>query len=167
MAIIVEDGSIVPGANSYVDLLNSRTLLSSLGQDLDGVDAVAEQQILNAARYIESFRERFQGCKTTEVQPMQWPRSVVIIDGFWIDAYSIPQDLIDAQVFAAYEISQGQVLQPSLSGQSVSSEEVVGAIKTSYFNTGAIDGLSVNVRVDDSLRPLLKSNGGTMRAMRG
>lgn len=167
MAITVEDGSNVAGANSYVDLADARTLLQALGQDLDVVDATAEQQILNAARYVEAFRARYQGWKTTNGQPMQWPRSGVVIDDEYIDSDTIPQDLIDAQIFAAYEYAQGQTLQPSSPGQSVQSEEVVGAVKVSYFDTGVIDGSPTLVRVNDSLNPLFESGGATMRGMRG
>ena len=167
MAIIVEDGSIVFGANSYVSLIDARAILTPLGQDLDLVDAIAEQQILNAGRYIEAFRASYKGWKTTNNQPLQWPRSGVEIDNDWIASDVIPQDLIDSQVFAAYEFSNGQPLQPSLSGQSIASEEVVGAVKVSYFDIGAIDGSSTLVRVDDSLNPLLKSDAFAMRGLRG
>jgi len=165
--IIVEDGSNVVDANSYVNLVDARAILTPLGQDLDEVDEIAEQQILNSARYIEAFRARYQGQKTTANQPMQWPRIGVVIDDWHIDSDIIPEDLIDAQVFSAYELSQGNALQASSSGQSVSSEEVVGAVKVSYFDTGAIDGSPILVRVNDSLNPLFKSDGSTMRGIRG
>lgn len=167
MTIIVEDGSNVTGANSYVSLVDARAILIPLGQDLDLDDAIAEQQILNAARYIEAFRQSFKGWKRNGIQSMQWPRFGVSIDDSSIGSDIIPQDLIDSQVFAAYEYAQGQTLQPSSPGQSVASEEVVGAVKVSYFDKGAIDGSPTLVRVNDSLNPLLKSDGFTMFGMRG
>ena len=167
MSIVVEDGSNVPGANSYVSLEDARLILVSLGQNLNIDDDIAEQQILNGSRYIEAFRQNFKGWKAISSQVMQWPRSGVVIDESPIDPDVIPQDLIDAQVFAAYEYAQGQTLQPSSSEQSVASEEVVGAVKVSYFDTGAIDGSPVLVRVEDSLNPLLKTDGFTMCGMRG
>lgn len=167
MTIIVEDGSKVAGANSYVNLADARILLESLGQNLDLDDETAEQQILNSARYIDAFRAMYQGSKTTKDQSMQWPRLGVVVDDDHIDSDIIPQDLIDAQVFAAYEFAQGQILQPSSPGQSVQSEEVVGAVKVSYFDTGAVDGSPVLVRVNDSLNPLFESGGSIMRGMRG
>lgn len=156
MTIIVEDGSNVSDANSYVNLIDARAILIPLGQNLDIDDAIAEQQILNATRYIEAFRKRYQGWKTNNNQAMQWPRSGVVIDGISIDIDIIPQDLIDAQVFSAYEFSKNQILQPSSPGQSVKSEEIVDAVKVSYFDTGAIDGSPYFVRVNDSLNVLLQ-----------
>lgn len=154
MAIIVEDGSNVPGANSYVSLVDARDRLNSLGQDLNVNDTTAEQEILNATNYIESFRERYQGIKTDIDQSLQWPRSGVLINDFQINSDVIPQDLVSAQVFAAYEFSQGNILQPTIDGRSRASAEVVNAVKVAYFDTGSIDGLPIYVRVNDSLNPL-------------
>lgn len=167
MTIIVEDGSNVPGANSYVSLADARTILVDLGQDLDTDDGIAEQQLLNAANYIEAFRSKYQGWKTNDVQSMQWPRVGVVVDNRIIDTVTIPQDLINAQVFAAYEFSQGQILQPSSTGQTTQSEEVVGAVKVSYFNTGSVDGSPTLVRVMDSLNPLFAVGNFMVRGMRG
>lgn len=167
MSLIVEDGSNVPGANSYVSLVDARAILIPLGQDLDVDDIIAEQQLLNSMRYVEAFRVMFKGTKTTSSRSLQWPRTGVVIDDVWIDNNVIPQDLIDSQVFAAYEIEIGEVLQPTVTGQSVAAEEVVGAVKVAYFQTGAIDGSSIFVRVRDSLNPLLDNSAGMLRGMRG
>lgn len=165
MTIIVEDGSNVPNANSYVSLVDARGILNPLGQDLNANDTTAEQEILNAMNFIESFRERYQGFKTVIDQSLQWPRSGVVIDGNQINSDVIPQDLINGQVFAAYEFSQGNVLQPTINGRSRASAEVVNAVKVSYFDTGSIDGLLTYVRVNDSLNPLF--NIFTMTTLTG
>lgn len=167
MTIIVEDGSNVPGANSYVSLIDARAVLAPLGQNLAVSDITAEQQILNAANYIEAFRSMYKGIKTTSSQSLQWPRREVIIDDDFIDSDVIPQDLIDAQVFAAYEFSTGKSLQPTISGQSVQSEEVVGAVKVSYFDVRALEGSFNFIRVMDSLNPLFKDCGTMVIGMRG
>lgn len=167
MTIIVEDGSNVSNANSYVSLIGARAILNPLGQDLDANDVTAEQQLLNAVNYVEAFRARYQGWIATVGQPLQWPRIGVMIDDEWIDNDVIPQDLIDAQVFAAYEITQGAILQPSSSNLSISSEEVSGAVKISYFNTGAIDGSPILVRVNDSLNPLFRFGNSVLQGLRG
>ncbi len=167
MSIIVEDGSNVAGANSYVSLIDARVILNSLGQDLDANDTTAEQQLLNSMVYIEAFREKYKGQRTERSQPLQWPRIGVCIDDFVLDTDVIPQDLINAQVFAAYEFSTGVVLQPTLAGQVVQSEEVVGAVKVSYFDTRAVEGSFNLIRVLDSLNPLFETAGFVMRGMRG
>ncbi len=154
MTIIVEDGSGIPNANSYVSLVDARGILNPLGQDLNANDITAEQEILNGMNYIESFSERYQGIKTNSDQLLQWPRLGVLIYDNQIDSNVIPQNLINGQVFAAYEFSQGNVLQPTVDGRSRASAEVVGGVKVSYFDTGAMDGLLIYVRINDSLNPL-------------
>lgn len=154
MAIIVEDGSGVTNANSYVSLVDARGILNPLGQDLNANNVTAEQEILNAMNYIESFRERYQGLKTDIDQSLQWPRLGVLINDVQINSDVIPQDLKNGLVFAAYEFSQGNVLQPVVTGRSRASSEVVGAVKVAYFDTGSIDDILTYVRVNDSLNPL-------------
>lgn len=167
MSIIVEDGSNVPNANSYVSLIDARAILNPLGQDLNANDVTAEQQLLNSMNYIEAFRAKYKGQRTERTQPLQWPRIGVCIDDFVLDFDVIPQDLINAQVFAAYEFSTGVALQPTVTGQVVQSESVEKAIDTSYFNTGMVEGSFNFVRVLDSLNPLFETTGFMIRGMRG
>lgn len=169
MSIIVEDGSIVDNANSYVSLADARTLLANFGQDLNPDNSDAEIQLLKSMSYIEAFRARFKGIKIIQTQPLQWPRSGVEVDDWIINSDTIPQELINAQVYAAYEIQQGEELQENSDGLSIASEEVVGAVKTAYFKNGAIEGAVNYVRVNDELNVLLKNGGasGSVRGLRG
>jgi len=166
MPLVVENGTVVTGANSYTTLANARLILQSVGQDLAESNQIAEQQLLGAMSYIESFRSQFKGIKTIETQPLQWPRYDVYIDQYYFDSSNIPQELINAQVYAAYEISKGEDLQGSSDGLSIQSEEVSGAVKVSYFNTGSVDGSPNYVRVNDELNVLLSRRLG-MRGQRG
>ncbi len=47
--------------------------------------------ILRAMDYIEDLS--FIGFKETETQSLQWPRVNVVIDGFGLDASTIPDEL--------------------------------------------------------------------------
>lgn len=166
MAIIVEDGSNVPGANSYVSLAGARAILGDYGQDLDFNDELAEIQLLKAAKYIDSWRNLFLGNKVAQSQLMQWPRDNVYIDSWLFSNTSIPQELINAQVFAAYEEAQGNTLQGTYDNRSTSSEEVTGAVKVSYFETGSLDGKKIMDRVSDELAVLIRDTR-TVRGERG
>jgi hypothetical protein len=90
MALIVEDGTRVPGANSYVSLADFKAWADARGITY-GSDATVEQQILRAMDYIEGLH--FVGFKETETQSLQWPRVNVVIDGFGLDASTIPAEL--------------------------------------------------------------------------
>lgn len=168
MALTVEDGSGVSGADSYISLTDARAILTPLGQDLDAVDATAEQQLRNAVVYLESYRQQFKGCKVAKENPLQWPRYGVWIDGFAVLATEIPQELKDAQVFAAWEIENGGNLQQTTTGESVKLKEVGGAVKKEFFDTGPGSNLKVFTRVNDALSPLLKESGVfSLRSARG
>jgi hypothetical protein len=157
MALTVEDGSIVTGADSYINLVDARAILTPLGQDLSANDATAEQQLRNAMNYIESFRSRFIGDKRSREQPLQWPRTSASLDGWLIPSDSIPLELQRSQVFAAYEISQDQDLQANDSGKKIASE-TLGPMSVSYFENSATESSKVYTRVNDELMPLLESS---------
>ncbi len=162
MALIIETGAIVTNANTYVSEADARTILQAIGQDLASNTVTAEQQLLNAMNYIESFRARYTGYKNSVDQPLQWPRTSVIVDGWLAPNNTIPNELIRAQVFAAYEISQSENLQPNDSGRKISSEKL-GPLSVSYFENSATDASKIYNRVLDELHPLLEASLNLVR----
>ena len=56
MTLIVETGSIVSGANTYVDLADVRAFASARGITVSTDDTTLEQQIIKAMDYVESKR---------------------------------------------------------------------------------------------------------------
>jgi len=90
MALVVEDGSVVSGANSYVTLTEFKTWADSRGIDY-GTDYVLEQKILRAMDFLE--HQAFIGEKANEDQPLQWPRVEAVIDGYYVDATEVPTDV--------------------------------------------------------------------------
>jgi hypothetical protein len=168
MALTVEDGSGVSGADTYISLTDARAILTPLGQDLNATDATAEQQLRNAVYYLEAFRKQFKGSKVLQANPLQWPRYGVWIDGFSVSSDTIPDDLKRAQVYAAYEIEAGGTLQANSTGENVKMKEVAGAIKKEFFNSGAGASLKRFTRVDNQLSPLLNNSGPfELRSERG
>ena len=167
MALIVENGSGVAGADSYISLADARAILTPLGQDLNAVDATAEIQLRKSVVWLESFWARFIGRKTLEGNPLQWPRIDVVIYGFHKDSDFIPDELKKAQVYAAYELEQGGDLQENTTGESTKREKV-DVIETEFFNTGSGSSLSVFTRVNEVLSPLLNNSGlFNIRGQRG
>ena len=130
MAIIVEDGSGVLGANSYIN-----------GAGLDayglarGISFVGDKDVLLtlAALYIEQLP--FIGDKKTKAQPIQWPRYNATIDRFNILSTEIPQQLIDLQCEVAIAIGDGD--DPlSTVGRAVKREKV-DTIEVEYADNAA------------------------------
>lgn len=87
--LIVEDGSIVTDANSYIDTAYLDSYASDRNLTIPTVEVDKETAILLAMDYIESFRMRFTGSKATELQSLQWPRKYA-----WVDCYEFADDEI-------------------------------------------------------------------------
>ncbi len=160
MTLIVEDGSIVPNANSYTSLVDARAYLSSMGYELNADDTIAEQQLIKGFNYVNSFESQYQGCRVSPIQTGSFPRSNVYINGFPLASDSIPTQLIQAQSLAAYEENkESGSLFPSGSNQTITSEEVVGAIKVSYADNGLDSNAKSFGFIDSLLGALFGSYG--------
>lgn len=88
MALVVENGSVVAGANSYVTLAEYRAWANARGITSSDSDTILERQVLRAMDYFEQLL--FIGNKANENQPLQWPRTEALIDGYYADATEIP-----------------------------------------------------------------------------
>lgn len=155
MAIIIEDGSIVAGANSYVTIDETRTYAAARGTTLSAVDAEVEELIVRSMDYIES--QSFKGIKLTQDQPLQWPRADVIIDGYLLATDDIPEELIKGQNETILSINNGE--DPLADVPRVQESVEVGSISVTYS-----PGSSTTTRVrkiSSALQKLLTSVGGT------
>lgn len=134
-AIILEDGSGVPNANSYVDAAAITEFLTLMGIPIG--DNTPEQLAVVSAMYIGVSVNCWPGCRTTTVQGMDWPRK-----GAYISSCSdapfpsdkIPEQLKRAQLFAALASAQGINLFPTYdpTANGIKREEL-GPMKTEYF----------------------------------
>ena len=144
MALIVEDGTNVAGANSYADLATLRTYALNRGVTLSVTDSVVEAQAFNSMDFIESFRFRFQGVKTYQApnntpQALQFPRSLyrdsgtgIYIDCIQIDNNVIPQQLIDIECQCVMAVEAGVDFANLTQEQKFIIKEEVGPIKVTY-----------------------------------
>lgn len=106
MALIKEDGSIVPGANSYADAADADAYQADRGRTdwTDADAAVKDAALIRATDYIEGrWALQFQGCRLGDVQTLSWPRSdayyVATGNGFPQD--EVPVDVVNATILYA------------------------------------------------------------------
>lgn len=90
MTLVVEDGTLVSSADSYVTLSEFKSWADNRGVTY-GTDSAVTQQIYRAMDYIESLN--FIGEKSDDNQALQWPRDQVVIDGYYIDSDEMPNEL--------------------------------------------------------------------------
>ena len=150
MTIIVEDGTGVSGANSYVTEAELTSYATSRGVTLTGSPEPLLHQSMD---WVEM--QSYKGSKTSSTQDLQWPRTGVYIDNVLIDSDVIPKELKYLQLRVAIDIDQGS--DPNaVEQQSIKSESVDGAVSTTYQDN------SYQSRISSQASALLsKLSGGS------
>jgi len=159
MALIVETGAIVTGAESYCTVAFADEYHAKRGNAawdaLDDTDA-KEPALRKATDYmLAMFKGRWQGTIVDEDQALDWPRYGVIVDGYDVAYDSVPLAVQKACAELAYRASTAD-LSPDLS-QGVLSESV-GPISVTYDKSSP---QRTRYRaIDAILSPYLKAGGG-------
>lgn len=170
MPLIVEDGSIVAGADSYVSLADARALAAKYNWTLPEDDAEAEAALRNGAAYIDLQEPALCGQRVSATQSLAYPRTGVSVHGFPVSRDAIPQQVIRAQVAAAVEYGKGTDVRASSDGRITTHEEVVGAVVVEYADNGVTGATVTITSAMDALRPLIcggGNNGFQFRVTRG
>lgn len=158
--IIVEDGSGVADANSYVSVASVRTYATNRGVTLPSSDDEVAAWIIKATDYLEAQACKYQGSKTNCDQSLQWPRTGVIICCVEIANNVIPKQLKDAQSSLVLAQNEGLVLQPNVTATDFVTEETVGPITTKYANPVQAGITARFTAVDSLLEPLFFASCG-------
>ena len=154
MAIVVENGSIVAGANSYVSEADLTAYAASRGVTLTTIKTT-EQLLIIAMDYIESLS--YIGLKQTESQPLQWPRESVYIDTYYIDAATIPRELKNGLMATAIAVSDGA--DPLATIGRATKKEKLDVMEVEYMDNAA--STAITRTINASLKKLLKDGGSS------
>lgn len=136
ITIIVEDGSVVESANSYVSVADADTYHTNLGQSAwTGTDDEKSSAILRAMRYLENLN--WTGWKTSHDNPLAWPRYQTFDrDGKLYDSDIVPQNVVNALCEAALvELVSAGALRPTTSTTGQVKRQKVDVIETEYFES--------------------------------
>tara|TARA_R110002126_G_scaffold41547_1_gene120675 strand:+ start:11930 stop:12406 length:477 start_codon:yes stop_codon:yes gene_type:complete len=158
MAIIVEDGTGILNANSYVSAANLTAYATARGITLT---ASADVLILQAMDYLEA--QNFIGIKTKHDQALQWPRFRVWIDEYPVQSTEMPQLLIDAECEIAIAMDNGT--SPVTNITPAVKRKKVDVIEIEYKDGGA--STTINRKIALKLNKLLKSNGSAFEVIKG
>ena len=162
MALIIEDGSIVANANSYVTVANFRLYAEARGvTDISEVDSDVEVLLIKAMDFLEGQHTKYQGCTTSSSQVLQWPRSGVMVDNLSVGVNEIPRALEYAQYALALEVHAGNDLQPTRlpSTKGVISKEKIGPIEIAYESSKTAGFTPGFAKAEALLSHLYKRNG--------
>jgi len=170
MALIIENGTGVAGADCYADVTACSAYATAYyGASLNGNNADKEAAIRRATAYLN--RLAWKGTRTLgRAQSLAWPRTgVTDCEGLSIGANEIPTDIINAQhELARAEFQSAGVLTPSMSKATATvSSEKVDVIQITYDTdnlTGTIEDARVIVTAAmDKLKCYLTSPVGATR----
>ena len=148
--IIVEDGTVVAGANSYVTEADLTQYAADRGVTLNTATDVL---IIKAMDYIESLN--FIGDKHIEEQPLQWPRDEVYIDGYYIERETIPKELKNGVYATALAIDAE--LDPLRVVERATKREKVDVVEVEYMDSAASE--TIVRTINAALRKIIKPGG--------
>ena len=158
MALTIESGEIVAGANSYATVSELRAYAALRGATVPTSDAACEALLIKAMDYLAD--QRYQGERVTADQPLDWPRTGAWVENWPIASNAIPRQLVQAQCALAIEAQSVDLMptQDLQQGGTITSE-TVGPVSVTYANTGNVRRVPAIAKADALLRTLLRRNG--------
>jgi hypothetical protein len=153
MTLIIEDGSIVDNANSYItsqeyaDWADAR--FGAGRSTAPSCDEDIEALIFRSMDYFEA--QNFIGTKVVSTQSLQWPRYNVYIDGFYQSSTSIPKEVKSS----IYELSYAEEVGNSELApvERKTSMEKVGELEVEYADNSS--SKTSTIAVPNAMRKLL------------
>lgn len=188
MAFLIEDGSGVAGANSFVTVATYKAYCADRGMDVScQADDEIETFLIRATDYIErTFGRLYLGTRSTTTQTLGHPRTGIVIDGVEVPSDELASVLVYATCEYAFRASKYRQLTPDQQtpfDREMTSGEIVsgsGAIVAKKEKVGPIEESSTyadptTVRLNpskpsypeaDLLMTGLLVNGGRGRVIR-
>ena len=158
MALIIEDGSGVANANSYVTAQQWDDWATARGISHTHSTNHIEEFILTAMDYIEA--QNFIGRKATDAQSLQWPRTEVYIDSYSVNSDEIPKELKNSVYEVTRTVSDGNFALSARDRQTT--QEKIGDITVTYKNNAGMKKETPAVR--SALRKIVKPLSMVSRA---
>ena len=169
VTLIIEDGTGVADANTYISLIDARTLAEQYGWALPALDDDANVALINGYNYLNTLESGMCGTRSYEDQTGAFPRDDCSCGNFAIASDVIKAEVKQAQARAAVTFGVGTDVNPDSDGKNVASETVTGAVSVSYFNNGKTgDSVKITEAIQFLERCYLtNANGINFNVVRG
>lgn len=157
MALVIENGSIVTNANSYVTRAEFIAYATESGVTVPNTDPT-DVMLVKAAQFIDAHEANLKGSRVDRAQRMAFPRSGLVIDGWAWDEDEIPRNVLLCQMAVALDLAQGidPYNPPVNPARAVKRQRVEGAVEVEYMD-GGNQKLGRTTRWNALLNSLLRS----------
>ncbi len=129
MALVIENGKVVPGADSFATAAELVTYAVNFGKTIP-VDEVAQESLLRRAA-LQMDAMPWKGKAVNRDQALAWPRAEVKRHGWVLRFDEIPPQIKAGQMALAAEIHADDLIAPETKTGAVVSE-TVGPISTTF-----------------------------------
>jgi hypothetical protein len=157
VALIIENGSIVDNANSFVTAAEMVAYAALRGVTITADTTTQEQQIILAMDYLVSREQSMKGTRVSDLQELPYPRFNVRYNGYYITGSEIPKELKNAQIELAIQLGNTELLL-SEKTDNVQSISLDGVISKSFFSGGSYSTIRTD-KADAYLDVLMNNNG--------
>lgn len=137
MALIVETGSGVENAVSYIQASAVSAFASARGVSLTLDDPTIEKNIITAMDFFEAYHAEFKGVKAQVVNYLQFPRAGLYLDGYEQPATTIPKIVTDCLCSLTLDAIDGVLYQPRENGRVVKKFKLEGVMEKEYGDTSS------------------------------
>jgi hypothetical protein len=157
VALIIENGSIVDNANSFVTAAEMVAYAALRGVTITADTTTQEQQIILAMDYLVSREQSMKGTRVSDLQELPYPRFNVRYNGYYITGSEIPKELKNAQIELAIQLGSTELLLIEKT-DNVQSISLDGVISKSFFSGGSYSTIRTD-KADAYLDVLMNNNG--------
>lgn len=155
MPLVIENGTVVAGADSYASEAELVAYASARGTTL--TEDTARPLLVRAMERLAGLP--FIGERYSRDQALDWPRHGVCIDGFAYLPTELPAPLKAAQLAMAFAANSIDLMPPAAAGASGAVvEDTVGPITTRYAE-GVVRTVAKVPAADAQLAKILKARG--------
>lgn len=170
MSLIIEDGSIVAGAESFATVAELRQFAANRGKTVPAADGDCEVLLRKACDYLQGQEQRYKGDRITSTQVLAFPRMNMQVNGFYLSSSSIPADVKNAQMQLAIDAQTIELL-PSIDVASQATgptvEKTVGPITQRFAEPAAKHMQSWFAAAEASLAKFCNAGPGQVKLVRG
>ena len=169
--LIIEDGSVVPFANSWATDEEYKAFAKIKGYSVPATQPDREAQLTNAYDFINfTYEQQLQGYRVTpQTQTGCMPRNNMYAYGVLVGDNIIPQDFKNAQMLAAFSINDGVNTNAVKSDADLASFTLVGAYAETYQTGSSAPTIAEMPAVGRTLAPYtnIGLGGGLSRESMG